>query len=238
MTTRLKEILDASGLSAATVARAAGMDQSTFSKLLTGKRRMATHWAQRLAPILRVGPSDFFADPGSPILRTIRSDIEERREQRRFERIAQIPEGERVVGEQGDIKIFKSSTLPNATIHGEFAIWTGESFDIDRPPGLSTYQAVQATRCRSDNMAPKFSPGDLVFFELGATLSLGDYVILLQHGPSEAFRKVLIYQFLDKNQENVYTFKQFNPEEIISVKLGPRPWVGRILPLEELLGVA
>lgn len=67
MSSRLDEIMHAKGVNAAALARVTGTDPSTLSKLVTGKRKMALHWAQKFAPHLQVTADDLMVQIGRPI---------------------------------------------------------------------------------------------------------------------------------------------------------------------------
>jgi transcriptional regulator with XRE-family HTH domain len=102
VSSRIKDVREAHGLSQTYVADMLGIGQTTLSKYENGKLKLDAELLPRLAEVMRVDPCDFFTpdvttvpapsreDRESPDLRLVSSQSDDERRDRRTQRLAGV----------------------------------------------------------------------------------------------------------------------------------------------------
>lgn len=230
MPSRLDEIMQARGVNAAALARVTGTDPSTLSKLVTGKRKMAHHWAEKFAPHLRVAPDDLMVQIGRPIPAgdadpsLTAEDIAPPSLPTRAEMPRDVP----VLG-----------TAMGANGEGAFELnQTGGVVDmVLRGPGIANSRKVFAIYVEGDSMSPRHEPGELRYCDPSRPPRIGDDVVIVMAAkeagkPPQSYLKRLVR----RTASEIVTL-QFNPEKEVRFPTDQVQQVIRVLTTNEVMGV-
>jgi transcriptional regulator with XRE-family HTH domain len=234
MTTRLKQLMDMRGINAATLSRASGISASTLNKLIHGHRKMAPHWASRLAPLLELAEEELFRPAGEgtwlPIYPTRYADKISARQE--AARVAALDER----------RVFGGVEIPIHRAVKKSDIYFTVNFDevinrVRRPPALEYAKNVFGFYVVTTNMSERFMPGDVVLVDGDRPPATGDDVMILHETDNSAEARLGRLSF------------DLTSGKIIALHFGSEPWVDdpldarsgltiyKILSTADLLGV-
>ncbi|MGG5811442.1 LexA family transcriptional regulator [Falsiroseomonas sp. CW058] len=184
MPTRLQELLDAKGLSAADLARMAGVQPSTLSKLTTGKRRLGLHWARRFAPHLGVSPAELIVEPGEAALSESQPFAEEGPRDP-----PHVPRGYVLVREYVADGAAGGGRLPVDWQEGKQVVaeWV---VPRDLLPPEHRNAKVAVVRVVGDSMTPLLRPYDRVMVDVGHNFMGPDGTYLAWNGMGIVFKRL------------------------------------------------
>lgn len=230
MYTRLAEVMEARGVQASALARAAAEDPSTLSKLILGKRKFTREWALKFAHHLGVQPDDLMMDVGRPIpdapieLPAAKPESRSADLPPRTQMPRNVPVYGTAMGANGD---------------GAFEInQTGGGVDmVLRGPGIMHARKVFAIYVEGDSMAPRHRPGELRYCDAGRPARSGDDVVIVVAAtepgrPPQAFLKELVR----RTASEIIT-RQSNPERELRFPAAQVKEVIRVLTMNEVMGV-
>ncbi|WP_076956099.1 helix-turn-helix domain-containing protein [Teichococcus deserti] len=174
MQTRLKLIMDDRAVSAAHLARETGISPSTLNKLIHGHRKMAQHWAEKLAPVLEVSPEQFFRpistenweQIGHGVLTAPKTEIRESRKGASSVAIS---------SDSSDIPIIRSTFVDSRI----FVLEPSQTINkIRRPPALEFTKGVFGFFVVTDNMNGRFARGDLLLIDKDRPPARGGFSLI------------------------------------------------------------
>lgn len=186
MPTRLQELLDAKGITAADLSRATGVQASTLSKLTTGKRRLGLHWARRFAPHLGVSAAELLAELGEPI----GAESSDPAESATPEELSSVPRGYVRVREYvADGAAGAGARLPEdwqggAQVVGEWLV------PRDMLPAEHRNAKIAVVRVIGDSMAPSLRPHDRVMVDISHNYMGPDGTYLAWNGIGVVFKRL------------------------------------------------
>lgn len=202
---RLKEIMDARGVSAAELARTCKVDPSTISKLVGAKREMRRHWADMFAPALSVRPDDLLASQGAPIPAleyALGSDVQPLQ--------IRLPMETKRLPLAATTEVLGTVSCGS---DGQFIVnlATGHPLDyVDTPAKLVGVPGIFALFVAGDSMVGVWEPGDVVYVSKNRPVTPGAYaVVLVEEGPGEQPAAYLKEYVRGDNYSVV--FRQYNP---------------------------
>jgi phage repressor protein C with HTH and peptisase S24 domain len=230
MLTRLAEVMDARGVQPAALARASGMDPSTLSKLVLGKRKFTREWALKLAHHLGVQPDELMMEVGRPVP-DIAFELPAAKAAAAPEALpprAQMPR---------DVPVY--GTAMGANGDGAFELnQTGGIVDmVLRGPGVAHSRNVFAIYVEGESMTPRHRPGELRYCDPGRTPRSGDDVVIVLAAaepgrPPQAFLKELVR----RTATEIIT-RQSAPERELRFPVDRVKQVIRVLTMNEVMGV-
>jgi transcriptional regulator with XRE-family HTH domain len=183
MTTRLQKLMKVRGISAATLARASGISPSTLNKLIHGHRKMAPHWAERLAPFFDLAVEEFFrpAEEGTWIPQYPVRYAEKVASRQDAAKLAALDE-RRVFGGI-DIPIYRASKKSGLFFQISFEDIINR---VRRPPGIEYAKNVFGFYVVTENMSERFIPGDVILVDQDRPPAVGDDVVVCREaGPNQ-----------------------------------------------------
>ena len=232
MSSRLAEIMDERGAQAAALARASGIDASTLSKLVTGKRKMAHHWALKLAPHLKVEPDDLMVQIGRPIPS---AQIDPKLTDAGLAAtIPPLPPRDQM---PRDVPVM--GTAMGANGEGAFELnQVGGIVDmVLRGPGIANSRKVFAIYVEGESMWPRFRPGALLYCDPSRPPRIGDDVVIVMAAvdpgkPPQAYLKELV-----RRSASEIVARQFNPDKELRFPTDQVQQVIRVLTMNEVMGI-
>jgi phage repressor protein C with HTH and peptisase S24 domain len=155
----LREARERVGLTQAELAEAVGTTQPQIGRLENSKRKLSKEWAERLAPHLKVAPTQLMFPRGGAVL--IAPAVDDR----------EIPVYSAVEGGKG-----------------EFVVSSDEIERVARPWYLKGIKEGYAVVITGESMEPAFEPGDYAVVNPRAPLMKGKHAIFVAGEARGEFR--------------------------------------------------
>lgn len=208
------------GLSRRELAIKADMSESHIVKLERGERPITYNMAVKLAPALGVKPSEIMpAIEGvmSSSLKPLSTNINAS-----VENIKNKPKDVPVKGTA-------SGSQP-----GYFLLDDNIIDYVRRPTGIENRADVFALYVVGESMEPRYFSGDLIYIDPHRPAKVGDFVIVQCVIDGES--TVVVKRLMKRNSEKII-LEQYNPEQVIEIKMETVEFVYRIFDLHELIGI-
>ena len=239
---RLQEIRLARGFEvAADLARAAGMQQPTLSKIDLGQRNVTSTFRDKLAAALRIPVEALYMKVGSPIPPPTSQEIPEgflaTETPAPNARLAQeAPEYPAIAAMKRDVPVYGSA---QGGEDGVFELNSlGEPVDyVRRPAGLVGMKNVFAIYVEGDSMDPWRSPGQFVYVHPTRPANIGDYVIVVIPRKERGAPPLAYIKRLKQRTADTYVVSQFNPPKDLVFPRHEGVKVLRVIDWGEALGV-
>ena len=211
---RLQEIRRDRGLSAAELARKAGVSPATVSKIELGHRGLTRHMAPLLAAALGCPPGELYAPVGAPITGDGHGTDAHASARFRPMGAAFAPDAPPPPpGLPRDLPVHGSAeggpdgafAPPNSSLVVDWAT---------RPPGLLGLRQAFALICEGHSMEPRFFPGELLYVHPTRPPVPGDYVVAVLQDPAWDEDRGYIKRLVRRGAEHV-VLRQHNPDREI-----------------------
>lgn len=144
------------------------------------------------------------------------------------------PAGRATVNVGEEILVYGGAPVINAPYSYAVDEITGK---VEKPRSMAGRGRIYALRVIGREMWPRLEEGEIVFIDEEQPIKSGDDVVFetfqQRHelGPRRYFR-----HFVGRDKEH-YFFRQFTPEDKMSIRIADTRLIHRIIPHRELLGV-
>lgn len=218
---RLKEIIEAQGLTEEAASLKSGLDRSYFRKLFErGDASPRGRTLQKIADGLGVDVADLLTD--APATHASGSEV----------RPAKLSLPARV-DMPNDVPV--RGTAAGSHLKGAFQ-FTSDAIDyVRRPPALMGARDIYALYVEGSSMEPQYFPGDLVYVHPHKPPRVGD-VIVVQAAVDEVNVEATLGVYQKRTEQFLVILKR-NPEASVHLKRDRVKAIHKVLTTNELFGV-
>lgn len=221
MNTRLKEIIQAQGLTEEAASLKSGLDRSYFRKLFErGDASPRGKTLQKIADGLGVDVAEILTTGTVPVPAT--GEV----------RPANVPLPARL-DMPDDVPV--RGTAAGSHLKGAFQ-FTSDAIDyVRRPPALMGARDIYALYVEGSSMEPQYFPGDLVYVHPHRPPRVGD-VIVVQAAVDDVNVEATLGVYM-KRTEQFLVIQKRNPEATVQLKRERVKAIHKVLTVNELFGV-
>ncbi|MDB5582801.1 MAG: putative phage repressor [Bradyrhizobium sp.] len=234
---RIRQAVEAQGISLEAAAKNAGLDRGYFQKLFDRDSAPRSDTMKKLANSLNISEVWLLTGKGSSLA----------------DAVTEVMAGdEPVTRPPNDGRIDKAAMIPNSFdlpknvevkgtaagshIKGAFQFSGGTIDYVRRPPALMGARDVYALYVEGSSMEPQFFPGDLLYIHPHKPARVGDPVVIQSKVGSDHEIEATIGIYLRKTEKHVVIGKH-NPKAEIQILRDAGTEIHKIMTLNELFGV-
>jgi phage repressor protein C with HTH and peptisase S24 domain len=220
---RIREHLDARGMTPEAASRRAGLDKTFLRKAFERNGSMRAENLAAIAEALDTTTEELLRDDEAP-RQPVRSG-EVRLADVRVPARADMPNDVPVLG-----------TAAGSHIGGAFQFEGGVIDYVRRPPALIGAAQAYALYVEGTSMVPEHNPGDLRFIHPGRPPRIGDSVVVQIRLQADSEIEATIGRLIRKT-EKVVAIGKLNPQATVELKRETVVAVHKVLTLNDLFGV-